>query len=531
MTNIFIYILISSAMCSLCGLLVLLLNSLVKGVSQRFRCSILMLAVILPYVGVFTTPLFSEVKIASETNIISVEDKYTEVKFISYFAEELSESVMDLDGEDHNMIAVIAMVVEWVWFTIAVGIIIYGIIRHIRLMNILCGERQKIDTKGKLSIYTVNINISPFLTGFFKPKIYIPADTYNNEELELVIAHEVAHYMRGDLYKRILIAFIRCVNWFNPIYCYILKKLISQIEFACDEEVINRMGKGTNKIYGYMLLKTAENGIKNEYLTVGLGSNGKNLKRRINYIMSADKKLTKRTKLIACTAFTLSAILSTGGCGAAIAIVNPLASSEDNGRKHIEQVDDRGKFKYEIYNSNGDMIENGYSPQQKPADGYVYIEDFSKKVSTEIIPYNNMSPSDDNCWIPTEKGLYAPYLNQYDSVYSFSEVAFSNGQTLILGESETNTFHFSANQKVLISVMLDFSPDYIIDDDSGSCIRLGYIHNNKAVILYGKSGTDKIGNEGLKTQVTVPDKGEYTFFLTNFCGGLANISECKIEVQ
>ena len=77
--------------------------------------------------------------------------------------------------------------------------------------------------------------------------------------------------------------------------------------------------------------------------------------------------------------------------------------------------------------------------------------------------------------------------------------------------------------------MLDFSPDYIIDDGSGSCLRVGYIHNGKAVTLYGKTGTEKINDNGLTIEFAPSESGTYVFFLTNFSGGLTNISKCEIQ--
>ena len=198
--------------------------------------------------------------------------------------------------------------------------LVYGIIRHIRLIGILREIRHDNGSSGRLRIYTVSMNISPFLTGFFRPAIYIPVDTYSDEELELVIAHETEHYKRGDLYRRLLIAVLNCVNWFNPVYRYILKKLVQQTEHACDEAVTGKLDGRANKIYGYMILKTAEESGKNEIMSIGLGSDAGNLKRRIEMIMNNNRKMSRNARAVALGAFLLSAILCIGGCGAASSI-------------------------------------------------------------------------------------------------------------------------------------------------------------------------------------------------------------------
>lgn len=349
MANVFLYILVSSVMCSVCGLAVLLLNRLVKSVSQRFKCSILMLAVILPYVGVFTVPFFPAP--ASERIVLPAVSGYTAPAVTDYVPEAAAETPPAAETPAPSVsTADIAGIAAWVWLAVTAGMLLFSIIRHIRLAIMLRGARQLIGNTSRLRICMVNIKISPFLTGFFRPAIYIPADTYSDEELELVIAHETAHYRRGDLYRRLLITMLNCMNWFNPVYRFVLKKLMQQIEYACDEAVTNELGEGSDKIYGYMLLKTAENGVNKEYLSVGLGSDAGNLKRRIEIFMNKDKKLSRNARALTLGAFAIFAVLCVGGCGAAMnAISLPQEEPEFDGIWVSSYFNDRSEVPQTLF--------------------------------------------------------------------------------------------------------------------------------------------------------------------------------------
>ena len=373
MANVFLYILVSSVMCSLCGLSVLLLNRLVKGVSQRFRCGILTLAAVLPYFGVFAAPLFPET--VAEMPVTPAAVGYYDPAVNGYFPSETAAAAEIQDTPEITEASApqvypadIAGIAGWVWLAGAAGMLAYSVIRHIRLSRMLRGERTLMRESGRLRMYTVNMRISPFLTGFFRPSIYIPADTYDNKELELVIAHETAHYRRGDLYRRLLITVLNCVNWFNPLYRYVLKELIRQTEYACDEAVTNELGEASDKSYGYMLLKTAGNGSRNEYLSVGLGSDAGDLKRRIEMFMNKDKKLSRNARALAFGAFALSAVLCTAGCGAAMSTITPPIDTEPEGIWYNEYYDDPSQVPQT-------MLTGRYYLNREIGDDYIEVYD------------------------------------------------------------------------------------------------------------------------------------------------------------
>lgn len=94
---------------------------------------------------------------------------------------------------------------------------------------------------------------TPFILGIFKPKIYIPSDM-NENDTELVIAHEKAHLRRRDHLWKPLGFLLLSVHWFNPVMWVAYILLCRDIELACDEKVIKNLGDEIKKSYSEALL-------------------------------------------------------------------------------------------------------------------------------------------------------------------------------------------------------------------------------------------------------------------------------------
>lgn len=105
------------------------------------------------------------------------------------------------------------------------------------------------------NIYLSEKLISPAVYGIIKPKIILPA-SYKDKEIELVILHEKTHIRKMDNLWRILAFLIVAVHWFNPICWLFLKLLLTDIELACDERVLIRLGDSRAKEYALSLLES-----------------------------------------------------------------------------------------------------------------------------------------------------------------------------------------------------------------------------------------------------------------------------------
>ena len=162
-----------------------------------------------------------------------------------------------------------------------------------QLNNIL--EKCKLNKKVKSNILIKrNSEIqSPILSGIIKPIIRIPEFIVDEKELELAINHELIHFKRGDLFKKLIGIISISLNWFNPLVYMINNTMDRWCEISCDELVVSNRSYDERKIYGNLLLKTIENiHYKNNFLCVSFCTEKKYIKRRLIFMLKDSKKST-----------------------------------------------------------------------------------------------------------------------------------------------------------------------------------------------------------------------------------------------
>lgn len=94
---------------------------------------------------------------------------------------------------------------------------------------------EEIKIKRKISFFISDLADIPFTTGVFHPIIFLPEKGTNEENLKLVIKHELIHCKKYDCLYRKLLFWICAVYWFNPALRRFTKYFIEINEFACDE--------------------------------------------------------------------------------------------------------------------------------------------------------------------------------------------------------------------------------------------------------------------------------------------------------
>lgn len=100
---------------------------------------------------------------------------------------------------------------------------------------------------------------SPFIMGILRPKIYIPT-RMDPESRRLILCHERSHLRRGDHIVKPACWLILAVHWFNPAAWAAFLLLSRDIEVACDELVLRRLGSRVKADYSSTLLGMAVGG-------------------------------------------------------------------------------------------------------------------------------------------------------------------------------------------------------------------------------------------------------------------------------
>ncbi len=148
---------------------------------------------------------------------------------------------------------------------------------------------------------------SPALVGALRPRIVLPQDfdsRFDARERELVLAHERAHLARGDAQINALIALLRCLNWFNPLFHFAASLLRFDQELACDAHVINRFPEA-RRPYADAMLKAQLIGEARQELRLPIGCYWPSthpLKERIAMLKSPILSPRRRLLASACVA-------------------------------------------------------------------------------------------------------------------------------------------------------------------------------------------------------------------------------------
>jgi beta-lactamase regulating signal transducer with metallopeptidase domain len=136
----------------------------------------------------------------------------------------------------------------------------------------------------KRNVYETNNLKTPFVLGIFRPRIYIPAGL-TAEEKSHIILHENTHIRRYDHIIKPFAFFVLSIHWFNPLVWIAFILMSSDMEFSCDEKVINKMGAEIKKAYSASLLSLAmgKRILNGSPLAYGEGNVRGRIKNVLNY--------------------------------------------------------------------------------------------------------------------------------------------------------------------------------------------------------------------------------------------------------
>ena len=134
---------------------------------------------------------------------------------------------------------------------------------------------------------------SPILAGFFKPMILIPTRNLTENDLYMVLRHELLHYKRHDLWYKLLLVLVACLHWFNPFVWFMVKRADRDLEIACDEAVVKGTSMEFRRDYCDTILRIirCDRGRK-PALSTGFTTGKKTMKKRFACALDFTKKRT-----------------------------------------------------------------------------------------------------------------------------------------------------------------------------------------------------------------------------------------------
>ena len=96
------------------------------------------------------------------------------------------------------------------------------------------------------------------LVGILFPTVYIPCREIPDENMRMVLLHELTHYKRKDLLVKWFAILVNAVHWFNPL-CYLACAALSEAcEVSCDMSATKNMSEDEQKLYMQTILNLVE---------------------------------------------------------------------------------------------------------------------------------------------------------------------------------------------------------------------------------------------------------------------------------
>ena len=167
------------------------------------------------------------------------------------------------------------------WATGGIACLAWGAVSYLRL-------RLKIADAilVKENIYETDQIDSPFVCGFFRPRIYLPVGLAEPDR-RYVLLHEQAHIRRRDYLTKPLAYVALCFHWFNPVLWLAYHLFGRDIETATDQAVIRSFGRTDTAGYAAALLHLGHKPSFPQAVPLAFGE--ENPKHRIRSVLSYKK--------------------------------------------------------------------------------------------------------------------------------------------------------------------------------------------------------------------------------------------------
>ena len=136
------------------------------------------------------------------------------------------------------------------------------------------------------NVYETDQIDSPFVCGFFRPRIYLPVGLAEPDR-RYVLLHEQAHIRRRDYLTKPLAYVALCFHWFNPVLWLSYHLFGRDIETATDQAVIRSFGRTDTAGYAAALLHLGHKPSFPQAVPLAFGE--ENPKHRIRSVLSYKK--------------------------------------------------------------------------------------------------------------------------------------------------------------------------------------------------------------------------------------------------
>jgi bla regulator protein blaR1 len=189
----------------------------------------------------------------------------------------------------------------------------------------------------------------PVLVGWRRPSILLPAASLAShppEELELLIAHELAHLRRRDPAANLAQTAAGILLFFHPAARWMAARIRADREAACDDVVV---ALGRHRALYARALARAEM-LRGGAAAAALAATGDRVVDRLRRLAAepAPRLAAPRRLAAAAAPLAAAALLAAAGCGALPPSAGALAASRPLPRMEVHASDPAGAFRLSV---------------------------------------------------------------------------------------------------------------------------------------------------------------------------------------
>ncbi|MCM1544090.1 MAG: M56 family metallopeptidase [Ruminococcus sp.] len=253
MSDLFLKIVNMSITAGWITLVIVVLRFLLKKAPKFIHCALWTLVgirLIFPFSFESILSLVPSTQTFPENFVYSSTPKiHSGVAMLNSAVNPIIKSHSEIPGEaSTSPMQTVVLILAICWVVGVIAMLIYTAVSYLKIQRQV---RESIQLED--NIYLCDRIDTPFIFGIFRPKIFLPNSTCQ-DDYQYIIAHEKAHLRRKDhIYKPLAFA-ILSVYWFNPVLWVAYALLCRDIELACDERVIKEMGAEIKKPYSQALI-------------------------------------------------------------------------------------------------------------------------------------------------------------------------------------------------------------------------------------------------------------------------------------
>ncbi len=379
--------------------------------------------------------------------------------------------------------------------------------------------------KKALLIYQCTAISSPMIVGIFKPAIFIPKRNYTTTDLEIIITHELTHYLRNDLLYKALFIGALILHWYNPFIHIMTRAAGKDMEMCCDRDAIEGKGQKFRAEYSDVIMGEIVNHMQVKgMLFACMGGDRKVMEARFKNIFSHEKRKGKFYFLIA-----LIILL----------VASAFAYASDQGVPNFESPEYQQLLEKTI--ADKAAARKAWLTEHKnvPFKELDNFDELASQVMDENGDYDIYEVYALVGMEPPEQELLDFDLSQFDSYFNavnncIEPHVLGNGERAIYSSDSGVPWKLKKGDTVKLHIYADverFGPktnEFGREYSNRGVLRFGYLkdeecRNIKIFEIDDERQTEFTFSEDGEKEIKfeIPENGEYNFYL--FCPGSLDI--------